>query len=67
MTRYLNSYNSGITEKDKADPGMRESLFQYLIDNCGTNQIIIAENKIHMKGNMNYKIEKLIKIGDKGS
>lgn len=58
--------NSGITEKDKADPGMRESLFQYLIDNCGTNQIIIAENEIPMTGNMNYKMAKLIKFGENG-
>lgn len=55
--------NSGITEADKADPGMRESLFQYLVDNCGNNQIIIAENEIPETANMNYSSAKLIGFG----
>lgn len=55
--------NSGITEADKADPGMRESLFQYLVDNCGDNQIIIAENEIPETVNMNYSSAKLIGFG----
>ena len=25
---------------------MRESLIQYIIDNCGQNQVIIAENEL---------------------
>lgn len=35
-----------ISEKEKATPGMRESLFDYIITNCGNNQVIIAENEI---------------------
>lgn len=55
--------DSGITEADKADPGMRESLFQYLVDNCGDNQIIIAENEIPETVNMDYSNAKLIGYG----
>jgi hypothetical protein len=55
--------NSGITEKDKADPGMRESLFQYLMNQCGDNQIIIAENEIPQTSNMDYSKAKLIEFG----
>ena len=58
--------NSGITENDKADPGMRESLFQYLIDNCGDNQIIIAENEIPETENMDYSQARLIAFGEEG-
>lgn len=35
-----------LSEKEKATPGMRESLFDYIITNCGNNQVIIAENEI---------------------
>ena len=35
-----------ISEKEKATPGMRTSLFQYIVNHCGENQIIIAENEI---------------------
>lgn len=52
-----------ITAADKADPGMRESLFQYLVDNCGDNQIIIAENEIPETDNMDYSKAKLIGFG----
>jgi hypothetical protein len=55
--------DSGITEADKADPGMRESLFQYIVDNCGDNQIIIAENEIPETVNMDYSNAKLIGYG----
>lgn len=56
----------GITEKDKADPGMRESLFQYLMDHCGDNQIIIAENEIPETENMDYSKARLIPFGEEG-
>ena len=46
-----------ISEKEKATPGMRTSLFQYLIDHCGENQIIIAENEI--PDDVDYKNAKL--------
>ena len=42
---------------------MRESLFQYLVDNCGDNQIIIAENEIPETDNMDYSKAKLIGFG----
>lgn len=35
-----------ITESEKATAGMRESLIQYIIDNCGNNQLIVAENEL---------------------
>lgn len=35
-----------ITEKEKATPGMRESLFKYIVNHYGNNQVIIAENEI---------------------
>lgn len=35
-----------ISEKEKATPGMKESLFRYMIENCGANQVIIAENEL---------------------
>lgn len=35
-----------LSEKEKATLGMKESLFQYIVDNCGKNQVIIAENEI---------------------
>ena len=35
-----------LSEKEKATLGMKECLFQYIVDNCGKNQVIIAENEI---------------------
>lgn len=35
-----------LEESEKATPGMRESLFRCILDNCGANQVIIAENEI---------------------
>lgn len=35
-----------LGKKDKISAGMRESLIQYIIDNCGDNQVIIAENEL---------------------
>ena len=35
-----------VTVKEKATPGMRTSLFSYMIQNCGNNQLIIAENEL---------------------
>ena len=45
---------------------MRESLFQYLVDNCGDNQIIIAENEIPETDNMDYSKTKLIGLRRSG-
>jgi len=35
-----------LTAKDITTVGMRESLIQYIMDNCGNNQVIIAENEL---------------------
>ncbi len=35
-----------LKEKEKATSGMRASLFTYLIQHCGDNQIIISENEL---------------------
>ncbi|MPM14830.1 hypothetical protein SDC9_61194 [bioreactor metagenome] len=35
-----------MTSKEAATPGMKTSLFRYIIENCGDNQVIIAENEI---------------------
>lgn len=51
-----------ISEKEKATPGMRESLFKYMIGHCGNNQIIIAENEI--PEGVNYSNVKLIEFSD---
>ena len=35
-----------VRRDELVDPGMRTSLFRYMIKHCGDNQIIIAENEI---------------------
>lgn len=35
-----------IAEKEKVTVGMREALIRYIIENCGENQVIIAENEL---------------------
>lgn len=35
-----------IKESEKVTKGMRESLIQYIIDHCGNNQLIVAENEL---------------------
>jgi len=49
-----------ITEKDKVTKGMREALIQYIIDNCGANQVIIAENEL--PENIDYSMAKRIEF-----
>ena len=49
-----------VSEKEKATPGMRESLFRYIIQNCGNNQVIIAENEL--PENVDYKSANLIEF-----
>ena len=44
------------------DQGMRASLFNYIICNCGDNQIIIAENEIPDKTIEDYHTAKLIEF-----
>lgn len=49
-----------ISEKERATAGMRESLFRYMIENCGDNQVIIAENEI--PENVDYSTVKIIEF-----
>lgn len=35
-----------FSQRERATPGMKESLFKYIIQNCGKNQVIIAENEL---------------------
>lgn len=49
-----------IQEKEKATPGMWESLFRYIVSNCGDNQVIIAENEL--PDGVDYSNAKLIEF-----
>lgn len=49
-----------IAENEKAPPGMRKSLFKYMIEHCGENQIIIAENEL--PENVDYSDVNLIEF-----
>lgn len=42
----LKEKKHSIAENEKVTVGMREALIQYLIDNCGNNQLIVAENEL---------------------
>lgn len=47
-----------VKETELATPGMRESLFRYIITHCGENQIIIVENELPQ--NVDYGMTNLI-------
>ncbi len=49
-----------IAENEKAPSGMRESLFRYMIEHCGENQVIIAENEL--PENVDYSGTNLIEF-----
>lgn len=42
----LKEKKHNISEQERATIGMREALIRYIIENCGENQIIIAENEL---------------------
>lgn len=42
----LESNDGDTLEEEKVTAGMGESLMRYIIDVCGENQIIIAENEL---------------------
>ncbi len=42
----LKEKKHNIAEKEKATAGMKTALFRHMIQNCGSNQIIIAENEL---------------------
>lgn len=56
----LKEKKHNIKEQEKATPGMRESLFRYIVNNCGENQIIIAENEL--PDGVDYSTAKLIEF-----
>lgn len=47
-----------VNENELATPGMKESLFKYIITHCGENQVIIIENEL--PENVDYKTAHLI-------
>ena len=47
-----------VNENELATPGMKESLFKYIITHCGENQVIIIENEL--PENVDYKAAHLI-------
>lgn len=49
-----------LLKKENATSGMRESLFDYTITNCGNNQAIIAENEI--LEHVNYSVANIIEL-----
>lgn len=49
-----------IDDSELATPGMRESLFRYLISHCENNQVIIIENDI--PSNIDYSSANLIEF-----
>ncbi len=51
-----------VRDDELADQGMRVSLFNYMIQNCGDNQIIIAENEIPDASVVDYSTAKLIEF-----
>lgn len=49
-----------VSEAERATPGMRASLFDYMIRNCGDNQVIIVENEI--PANVDYSTANLLEF-----
>lgn len=49
-----------VDESELATPGMRESLFRYIINHCGENQLIIVENELPT--NIDYSTANLIEF-----
>ena len=47
-----------VDEDELATPGMKESLFRYIITHCGENQVIIVENEL--PSNVDYEAAHLI-------
>lgn len=49
-----------VRADEMADPGMRTLLFRYMVNHCGDNQIIIAENEIPSA--VDYSVARLIEF-----
>lgn len=56
------SLKEKIKVSEQATSGMKESLFKYIIDNCGNNQIIIAENEIPNADAVDYSNVNMIEF-----
>lgn len=56
----LKEKKHNIAKDEEISLGMRESLFEYIVKNCGNNQIIIAENEI--PSNVDYSTANLIEF-----
>lgn len=56
------SLKEKIKVSEQATSGMKESLFKYIIDNCGNNQIIIAENEIPTAPMVDYSSVNMIEF-----
>ena len=56
----LKEKKHNISNNEKISLGMRERLFEYIVNNCGNNQIIIAENEI--PNNVDYSTANLIEF-----
>ena len=54
------SLKENVSEEEQASGGMREALFRYMVNNCGENQVIIAENEIPQ--NVDYTNANLIEF-----
>lgn len=54
------SLKENVLEEEQASGGMREALFRYMVNNCGENQVIIAENEIPQ--NVDYTNANLIEF-----
>lgn len=54
------SLKEKVKEEERADPGMRESLFKYILTHCGENQIIIIENEL--PENVDYNSANIIEF-----
>lgn len=56
------SLKEKVKPQEHATAGMKESLFKFVIDNCGNNQIIIAENELPTSEIVDYKKANMIEF-----
>ena len=56
----LKEKKQNITQKEKATPSMKESLFRYMVTHCDGDQVIIAENELPV--NVDYSSARLIEF-----
>lgn len=56
------SLKEKVKESEHATAGMKESLFKFIIENCGQNQLIIAENEIPTSPIVDYSKVNMIEF-----